>query len=160
MADILEEIWPKWMHEGHCFGTTPAPDPTTLSVIVGQQDGKDLLSCGHLVDPLFDVSEAPYGSYRRNCVECGGSDKPVHNIWMPQKGGKVVEEVMRAKSICEGGEDGNTPCPVKEQCLAFALENKLSIGVWGGKSPVDRIKMKQRRARDQEDPEEDTSSEG
>jgi len=40
-----------------------------------------------------------------------------------------------AKQICA------TECPYAEQCLIMAVENKLTIGVWGGKTgpEIDRI---------------------
>jgi len=32
-------------------------------------------------------------------------------------------------------------CPVREQCLAFALENNM-VGVWGGTSTKERRRLK------------------
>ena len=36
-----------------------------------------------------------------------------------------------AKDICEG-------CPVKDECLEFALRNKIEYGIWGGLTPQER----------------------
>ena len=33
-------------------------------------------------------------------------------------------------------------CPVKRECLEFALAEEQTEGVWGGKLPEDRVKMK------------------
>lgn len=56
------------------------------------------------------------------------------------KGNKVVQLYARAKLICK-------VCPVIEDCLNFALENKMREGVWGGKSPVERERIEYRRRR-------------
>jgi WhiB family redox-sensing transcriptional regulator len=37
----------------------------------------------------------------------------------------------RAKAICER-------CPVREQCLSFAIESGTDFGVWGGTSSRER----------------------
>lgn len=39
--------------------------------------------------------------------------------------------VKQAKSICE-------TCPVKTECLEFALANNEQDGVWGGLTPKER----------------------
>lgn len=50
--------------------------------------------------------------------------------------------VEAAQRICEG-------CPVQEQCLEYALENRIEQGVWGGASERERrrILRSRRRAR-------------
>jgi len=40
-------------------------------------------------------------------------------------------DVRLAKSICK-------TCPVKTQCLAFAMENAETFGVWGGTTARER----------------------
>lgn len=42
-----------------------------------------------------------------------------------------------AKSICE-------PCPVRTECLAFALETKQPVGVWGGLEAKERNRLRKR----------------
>lgn len=37
----------------------------------------------------------------------------------------LLAETKHAKKICE-------TCPVKDQCLQYALENRIEHGVWGG----------------------------
>lgn len=45
-----------------------------------------------------------------------------------------------AKRLCEG-------CPVTEQCLEYALVNRIDHGVWGGTSERERRRiLKQRRS--------------
>lgn len=36
-----------------------------------------------------------------------------------------------ARPICE-------PCPVREECLSYAVENTITLGLWGGMSPRQR----------------------
>lgn len=40
----------------------------------------------------------------------------------------------KVKAICEG-------CPVREQCLAYAIEHDVEYGVWGGMIRKEREAM-------------------
>ena len=42
--------------------------------------------------------------------------------------------VKYAKRICAG-------CPVREECLAHALENREDRGIWGGLTRLERRKL-------------------
>lgn len=42
--------------------------------------------------------------------------------------------VVHAKRICAG-------CPVREECLAHALENREDRGIWGGLTRLERRKL-------------------
>ena len=44
----------------------------------------------------------------------------------------------RAKMIC-------APCPVRRECLAEALDNRISIGIWGGMTERERRTLLRRR---------------
>ncbi len=48
-------------------------------------------------------------------------------------------ERRAAKAVC-------SDCPVQETCLDFALENDEQFGVWGGMTPSERARERQRRA--------------
>jgi len=54
--------------------------------------------------------------------------------------GPAERQVMRAKTICGG-------CPVREECLKFALSHELSYGIWGGTTPEDRQRDRRRKRR-------------
>lgn len=54
--------------------------------------------------------------------------------FFPERGGSVRE----AKKVCE-------TCPVRAQCLEYALENDEQFGVWGGLSVYERRKIKTKR---------------
>ena len=49
--------------------------------------------------------------------------------------GSAVTEIEAAKALCR-------TCPVREQCLEFALRANQEAGVWGGASEEERRKMR------------------
>lgn len=48
-----------------------------------------------------------------------------------------IEETQWALDFCNGADDGKV-CPVREDCLIFALMNNCRDGVWGGCSETTR----------------------
>jgi len=54
--------------------------------------------------------------------------------------GPALRQLARAKSVCER-------CPVRVQCLEYALQSGQSFGVWGGASEEERRLMHRRRLR-------------
>lgn len=63
-------------------------------------------------------------------------------LWFPPKSGSSAP----AKRICNGFR-GSPPCPVVDECLAFALRHDVRFGVWGGMSERERNRLKGRPAR-------------
>lgn len=55
-------------------------------------------------------------------------------LWFPDIGGRNGD-VMLAKKFCE-------ECPVKNECLQFALVNNEQYGIWGGLTLKERLKLK------------------
>jgi len=53
------------------------------------------------------------------------------DLWFPEKGGSTRE----AKALC-------ARCPVRPECLAYALAHDERFGVWGGASERDRRRLK------------------
>lgn len=53
------------------------------------------------------------------------------DAFFPEKGGSTRE----AKRICSA-------CDVREECLAYALENEERFGIWGGLSERERRRLK------------------
>jgi hypothetical protein len=44
---------------------------------------------------------------------------------------------FEATEFCNGSVDGNR-CPLRDQCLKFALNNTIEYGVYGGMTPLAR----------------------
>ncbi|GGS60203.1 MULTISPECIES: WhiB family transcriptional regulator [Streptomyces] len=53
--------------------------------------------------------------------------------------GPAQVQSEQAKAVCRG-------CPVREQCLEWALDTNQSIGIWGGTTELERRALR-RRAR-------------
>lgn len=55
-------------------------------------------------------------------------------LWYPESGGES-HALRQAKKYCE-------ECPVRAECLAFALANNEEHGIWGGLTVRERQKLK------------------
>ncbi|WP_060903512.1 WhiB family transcriptional regulator [Streptomyces europaeiscabiei] len=51
--------------------------------------------------------------------------------------GPAIDDVAAAKRVCAG-------CPVRRECLDWALGNGQTAGVWGGMGEEDRTEMLRR----------------
>lgn len=72
----------------------------------------------------------------RDAALCAQTDP---EVYYPEKGGST----KAAKRVCNGHPArGIEPCPVKEQCLAWAVETGERWGVWGGLSERERRKLR------------------
>ena len=54
--------------------------------------------------------------------------------------GPALRQLARAKEVC-------ARCPVRVQCLEYALQSGQSFGVWGGASEEERRLMRRRQLR-------------
>lgn len=54
--------------------------------------------------------------------------------------GDTSDYYSEAKSICD-------VCPIKDQCLTYALEQKERFGMWGGTTPIERRRVERRERR-------------
>jgi hypothetical protein len=68
-------------------------------------------------------------------------------IFFPPKGSPGTE----AKQIC-------TVCPVREECLAYAIEADEEFGIWGGLNRAERLHVRQ--ALETRKPPSGTASQG
>lgn len=75
--------------------------------------------------------------------KCRGS-RP--GLFYPEKGeGEDATAVAQAaKAVCNGA-DGQPVCPVKWECLQYALDNHEKFGVWGGRTERERNSLKRMR---------------
>jgi WhiB family redox-sensing transcriptional regulator len=58
------------------------------------------------------------------------------------------EQAQIASSICHGIQDNN-PCPVRVECLEYAIANSEDYGVWGGTTEKERVKIRRSRIKRQ-----------
>jgi WhiB family redox-sensing transcriptional regulator len=47
--------------------------------------------------------------------------------------------ITDAKSVC-------SRCPARTACLEWALDNNMSVGIWGGTTPQERRALKRKRS--------------
>lgn len=76
------------------------------------------------------ISLGIHGAWRDSavCAQIGG------DYWFPEKGGLARE----AKRICRD-------CPVRADCLAYALAANEPYGIWGGLTRPERLRLAGRR---------------
>ena len=49
--------------------------------------------------------------------------------------GAAIEQIEAAKAVC-------ATCPVRDDCLRFALETNQEDGVWGGRDEIERRRLR------------------
>ena len=59
------------------------------------------------------------------------------DAFFPEKGGSTSD----AKKVCQN-------CPVRAECLEYALEHDERFGIWGGLSEPERRKIRRQRRRE------------
>jgi hypothetical protein len=64
---------------------------------------------------------------------CVTRDLPVE-VFFPTRG----QDVDMAKQVC-------APCPVRVECLEYALDGGEAFGIWGGTSERERRRIRRRR---------------
>ena len=67
---------------------------------------------------------------RAACVSQSDAD------FFPERGGK--RDVAAAKAVCAG-------CPVRAECLDYALDMRVRFGIWGGLTTPERRDAARRR---------------
>lgn len=58
------------------------------------------------------------------------------DLWHPNRG--EDDKTTRAKAVCEG-------CPVRAECLTYALDHHEEWGIWGGLTVKERQALRRRR---------------
>jgi WhiB family redox-sensing transcriptional regulator len=86
-----------------------------------------------VVDELFFDAQEPWYE------EAACASYPAELFFPPSDAPSAANA---AKAICQG-------CPVREECLSFALETAQAEGVWGGMNAGERRRLR-RRLRDRE----------
>lgn len=68
----------------------------------------------------------------QDAAGCRGADQ---DLFFPERGAST----RKAKAICAA-------CPVREECLEFAIRHGERFGIWGGLSERERRKIRRQRA--------------
>jgi WhiB family redox-sensing transcriptional regulator len=74
--------------------------------------------------------------YRAECL----GEEPELFFPVGNKTRHAILQIREAKAVCRR-------CPVREECLNEALNNKIDHGVWGGLDEEERREYKRRLAR-------------
>ncbi|MCZ2860521.1 WhiB family transcriptional regulator [Blastococcus sp. VKM Ac-2987] len=80
--------------------------------------------------PAWTEEAAGEAAWRQDAL-CAETDP---EAFFPDKGGSTRE----AKRVCTG-------CPVRAECLEFALANDERFGIWGGLSERERRRLRLQR---------------
>jgi WhiB family redox-sensing transcriptional regulator len=75
----------------------------------------------------------------RNRAACRNDPDP--NLWFPVGvSGPAVLQAAEAKTVCRR-------CPTMSVCLAYALDNNIEFGIYGGMTEQERAALKRRQTR-------------
>jgi len=116
---------------GKRYGVTPATIRGHLNTAGWDVDGNPVGEAARRARlPLF---VAPAWMDEALCAQVGGDG------FFPEKGGpdepaENTVSVSQAKRVCE-------QCPVRRQCLDYALTRRIPDGVWGGTAPRERRRL-------------------
>lgn len=81
--------------------------------------------------PAFDWDEDNW-RLRASC------QTTLSDLFFPVGNGvAALEQIEGAKEVCEA-------CPVRAECLEFALKTNQEAGIWGGTSEEERRKLRKR----------------
>lgn len=76
-------------------------------------------------------------------AEC--ADLPT-DLFFPDTGGQSVPDVAAAKTVCER-------CPVRQECLDYAVDRGERWGIWGGLTYTERRTVRRKRFGNRDTPE-------
>ena len=80
---------------------------------------------------------SPLGDPWRAFARCAELSEAERERFFPAHGA-LPEEINATKAICRD------ECPVREACLAYAIEARENHGIWGGTSPDERARVRRR----------------
>ena len=79
-----------------------------------------------------------------NHAKCQGLDT---EFWFPPRDKAKYKDIAdKAKAICLG-KDGKPECPVRKECLLYALKMDEQHGIWGGLSHRERNALQRKATR-------------
>ena len=84
---------------------------------------------------LQEILWEPLPDWREDAA-CNGVDA---EVFFPV--GEDIESMSRAKEVC-------AVCPVREDCLQYALATNQTEGVWGGTTSAERRRLRRKIMRE------------
>ncbi len=112
-------------------GSGPWPPRTSTTSSTSNDDGAR--SEGTAGDQLTIGTETEFEQLVSSLIPCRANDA---ELWFAER----TEEVELAKALCAS-------CPVRQGCLAGAIERQEPWGVWGGEVFVDGAVVARKRGR-------------
>jgi WhiB family redox-sensing transcriptional regulator len=92
----------------------------------------------HVAFTRWQASRLITRGYWRSAAACRSADP---ELFFPiSDSGKSLEQVAEAKAVCAG-------CPVRRECLAFAVATQQVDGIWGGTTADERSAVVHRDGR-------------
>jgi len=80
---------------------------------------------------MTSVKGLAHAPFHSELAACRGVDV---NLFFPDRG----ENIATAKAVCMS-------CPVRAECLEFALVEVIKVGLWGGTSERERRRLRRER---------------
>lgn len=77
-------------------------------------------------------------------AKCKGVDTELF-FAPPEEGGIAKEVSAAARAFCRGEDDSGKECPVRRECLEYAIEANEKFGVWGGLDEGERRRVRRDR---------------
>jgi WhiB family redox-sensing transcriptional regulator len=79
-------------------------------------------------------------------AKCAGDDT---EVFYPPRDRRMYKGIAdQAKAICWGTGDNDTGCPVRNECLWYAIELDDTHGIWGGLSNRERSHLRRKFEKD------------
>lgn len=79
----------------------------------------------------FPVLISPDNGLWRDHAKCKAMGNEMFFDYGKGRGKDAIKNLARVARFC-------SDCPVRKECLRFALDNNIKYGVWGGMSPNQR----------------------
>ena len=81
--------------------------------------------------PAFQIGRSQHADHQRTLAVSRRLSADPELFFPISYSGKAPEQVAEAKAICAA-------CPVRRECLAFALRTQQFHGIWGGMTEEER----------------------
>lgn len=113
-----------------------------MTLLVSGRSGRDAgdhVPDGHLrISQLISIAESSYlstGLWREAALCSYRRFEDV--LFFPELGGQSGPQVRKAKAVCQ-------ECPVRFECLTFALVTNQPGGIWGGRTTEERVTIRKK----------------